>query len=51
MSPPNFGGHNHCLSEDISILICHVTSQNYEIKGYVTLWVGVCQGKLPSCQV
>ena len=51
MSPSNFGGHRHCRSEDITILICHVILQGYAmIKGYATLMVGACQGKLPSCQ-
>ena len=51
MSPSNFGGHRHCRSKDIIILICQVILQNHVIKGYATLWVGACSGKLPSCQV
>ena len=52
MSPSNFGGHRHCRSEDITILICHVILQGYAmIKGYATLMVGTHQGKLTSFKI
>ena len=33
-----FGGHRHCSSEDIKVLVCHVISQDHLIKGHLTLW-------------
>ena len=47
--PTKFGGHSHCGSEDIMILVYHVILQEHVIKGRVTLWAGVHQGKMPSC--
>ena len=29
----NFGGHRHCGSRDIILLVCHVILQGYLIKG------------------
>ena len=63
-NPTKFGGHCHSGSGEIKALNCHVILQYHVIMGYVTLWVGaphaksqymtlgvgVHQGKLPSCQ-
>ena len=40
---PKFGGHRHCGSEDVLILVCHVISQDHVIKDDVTL-----NGRSPS---
>ena len=33
------------------VLVCHVISQDYVKKGYVTLWVTAPHGKSPPRQV
>ena len=30
--PAKFGGHKHCGSEDVVVLVCHVISQDHVIK-------------------
>ena len=37
--PFTFGGHRHCGTGDIIVLVCHVISQNTRPKGPITLWV------------
>ena len=46
-----FGGHKHCGSRDIIILVCHVISQNHVIERHVSLQAGTYQGNLPSSQI
>ena len=49
--PAKFGGHRHCDSGDIIVLVCHVISQEYVIKRSRDLVVVARQGKSPSDQV
>ena len=30
--PAKFGGHRHCGSEDVMILVCHVVLEDHAIK-------------------
>ena len=47
-----FGGHRHCSSEDIKVLVCQVISQDHLIKGsFDFMGKSHSQVKLPSCQV
>ena len=39
--PTKFGGHGHCGSGDIIILVCHVTLQDHVIKGLCD-FIGKC---------
>ena len=32
-----FGGHRHCGSEDVMVLVCHVILQDYVTRGDVTV--------------
>lgn len=42
--------HKHCDSEEITVFICHVISQdNVILKGHAALWLGSRQGKSPAC--
>ena len=49
--PAKFGGHKFCGSEDISYLICHMSSQNYLIKGPHDFMDERPQDKSQPCQV
>ena len=49
--PAKFGGHRHCGSENIMVLMCHVLLEDHVVKGVVTLRAGAHQGKLPYCLV
>ena len=43
-----FGDHRRCDNGDM-FLICHMTSLDHMLKGYVNLWVEVPRDKLPFC--
>ena len=36
--PVKFGGHKHCGSEDINILVCHLSLQDHVIERSCDLW-------------
>ena len=52
LHPTKFGGHRHCDSGDIIVLVCHLILQDHMIKvSYGTLWERGRRGKLQFCQV
>ena len=49
--PAKIGGYKHCGIADFMALVRHVILKDHVIKGHVTQWVGIPQGKLTSYQV
>ena len=51
--PAEFGGHRHCDSGDMRIVICQAISQDHMIKGSFDfmLCAGAHQGRLPPSQI
>ena len=49
--PAKIGGYKHCGIADFMALVRHVILKDHVIKGHVTQWVRVPQGKLTSYQV
>ena len=42
-NPAKFGGHRHCVSRDIMVLVCHMILQDHITKGILNI-----MGRTPS---